>query len=181
MEKGRGLASAGQPSDDLPEALLGIRKAAHRTAAGVTADIEHFRFNKAIARLYEFLGTLKGLKTEGDAAPVAAEALTFLTQLTAPFMPHLAEECWELLGHDGLCCDAAWPSVNETFLEDDTVTLPVQVNGKRRGEIKASKDASKEDIEAMALAQPDVARFMEGKTVRKLIVVPGRIVNVVAG
>jgi leucyl-tRNA synthetase len=181
VEKGRGLASAGQPSDDLPEALLSIRKAAHRTAAGVTADIEHFRFNKAIARLYEFLGTLKGLKTEGDAAPVALEALTFLTQLTAPFMPHLAEECWELLGHESLCCDAAWPSVNEAFLEDDTVTLPVQVNGKRRGEIRAPKDAPKEEIEKMALAQEDVARFMEGMAVRKVIVVPGRIVNVVAG
>ncbi|MEM9837535.1 MAG: leucine--tRNA ligase [Pseudomonadota bacterium] len=180
VAKGEGLLAADTPiPDELPDALKAIRKEAHKTIDSVTGDIEGFRFNKAIARLYEFLGTLKGVKADGDAAPVAAEALRTLTQLTAPFMPHLAEECWELLGGEGLCCDAPWPVVEDDLLTDDVVTLPVQVNGKRRGEIQVAPDAPQDQVQDIALAQADVARFVEGKTVRKVIVVPGRIVNVV--
>jgi leucyl-tRNA synthetase len=182
VAKGEGLLkSAGEPSAELPDDLMALRRTTHKTIAGVTGDIEHFRFNKAIARLYEFLGALKGLKTQGDAAPVAAEALRVLTQLTAPFMPHLAEECWALLGGEGLCVNAEWPKADEELLADDVITLPVQVNGKRRGEIRVAPGLGKDEIEKAALAEPDVARFMEGKSVRKVIVVPGRIVNVVAG
>ncbi|NNU15658.1 leucine--tRNA ligase [Parvularcula sp. ZS-1/3] len=182
IAKGEGLLrSTGAPGADLSDELMALRRKTHKTIDGVTGDIEHFRFNKAIARLYEFLGALKGLKTDGDAAPVAAEALRVLTQLTAPFMPHLAEECWAMLGGEGLCADAAWPKADESLLEDDVVTLPVQVNGKRRGEIKVSPDASQDEVQKIALEQDDIARSLEGKTIRKVIVVPGRIVNVVAG
>ncbi|MEO1658764.1 MAG: leucine--tRNA ligase [Pseudomonadota bacterium] len=182
VAKGAGVlkANALMP-DNLSDDLMALRRTTHKTIDGVTGDIEHFRFNKAIARLYEFLGACKGLKTEGDAGPVAAEALGALTQLTAPFMPHLAEECWELLGGDGLCTDAPWPDADEALLTEDVITLPIQVNGKRRGEIKVAPDAAEDAVKEAALAQADVARFMEGKTVRKVIVVPGRIVNVVVG
>ena len=175
------LSSVGEPSADLSDDLMALRRKTHQTIDGVTGDIEHFRFNKAIARLYEFLGALKGLKTDGDAAPVAAEALRTLTQLTAPFMPHLAEECWEMLGAEGLCANAPWPKADEDLLVADTVVMPVQVNGKKRAEIQVAPDADKDSIEATALAHEDVARFIEGKAVRKMIVVPGRIVNVVVG
>ncbi|GGY45962.1 leucine--tRNA ligase [Parvularcula lutaonensis] len=182
VERGEGvLKRAGAPGTDLPDDLMEIRRRTHKTIDGVTGDIEHFRFNKAIARLYEFLGALKGISPEGEAAPVMVEALRALTQLTAPFMPHLAEECWELLGGEGLCADAPWPKADESLLADDVITLPVQVNGKRRGEIKVAPDAPQDEVQKIALAQDDVARFLEGKTVRKVIVVPGRIVNVVAG
>ncbi|MEO1041208.1 MAG: class I tRNA ligase family protein [Pseudomonadota bacterium] len=182
VAKGEGILKTGRTIDaDLSEDLIALRRSTHKTIAGVTGDIEHFRFNKAIARLYEFLGACKNLSTDGAAAPVAAEALGALTQLTAPFMPHLAEECWELLGGEGLCTDATWPDADESLLTQDAITLPVQVNGKRRGEIKVAADAAEDVVKEAALAQNDVARFMEGKTIRKVIVVPGRIVNVVAG
>ncbi|MEE4207732.1 MAG: leucine--tRNA ligase [Parvularcula sp.] len=182
VSRGEGLLGAELSfADDLEDDPLGVRRKTHKTIAGVTSDIENFRFNKAIARLYEFLGALKGLKTEGAAGPVAAEALRALTQLTAPFMPHLAEECWAMLGGAGLCCDAPWPEADDALLTENMVTLPVQVNGKRRGEVRVAADAPEDEIRALALAEEGVARFMEGKAVRKVIVVPGRIVNVVAG
>ena len=182
IARGEGLLAHGLAlPGELPAELDEIRRKTHRTIDGVTRDIEHFRFNKAIARLYEFLGVLKGLAADGDAAPVVAEAYRALVQLTAPFMPHLAEECWELLGGEGLCCDAPWPEADPELLTEDVITLPVQVNGKRRGEVQVPADAAEDAVREAALAQPDVSRFVDGKTIRKVIVVPGRIVNVVAG
>lgn len=108
------------------------------------------------------------------------EALGILIRSIAPFMPHLAEECWARLGGDGLCATAPWPEVDPAMLVEDEVTLPVQVNGKRRGEISVAKDLPKDKVEALALEEPNVARTLEGLTVRKIIVVPGRIVNIVA-
>ena len=94
--------------------------------------------------------------------------------------PHLAEEAWADMGETGLIADAAWPEVDPAMLVEDEVTLPVQVNGKRRGEISVAKDLPKDKVEALALEEPNVARTLEGLTVRKIIVVPGRIVNIVA-
>ncbi|MBB4658020.1 leucyl-tRNA synthetase [Parvularcula dongshanensis] len=173
------LAGAGTP-----EGTSDLRRATHGTVQGVTDDIAAFRFNKAIARLYEFLGSLKGLK---DApAPETAEALSALARLVAPFCPHLAEECWSALGGQGLVCDAPWPIAEPSLLQADTVTVPVQVGGKKRGEVTVAADADRETVEAAALAEPAVVRFLEGKEVRKVIAVPNkpsgwRIVNVVAG
>ena len=96
-------------------------------------------------------------------------------------MPHLAEEAWETLGGDGLVCDAPWPEADKSLLSKDTVVLGVQVNGKRRGEIETPADADKEAVEAIAMADEAVQRSIDGKTVRKVIVVPGRIVNIVVG
>ena len=157
-----------------------VRASSARPAliAAVTDDIEEFRFNKAIARIYEFLNVLK----KADAADPwsRAEALSALARLIAPFCPHLAEECWETLGGEGLVCHAAWPSADAALLVRETVTMPVQVNGKRRAEIAVSASADARTVETLALAEAEVRRHIDGLTVRKVVVVPGRIVNIVA-
>lgn len=102
-----------------------------------------------------------------------------LARCLVPFMPHLAEACWERLGEAGLVSQASWPEVDASLVVDDTVTLAVQVNGKRRAEITVAKDMAAGDVEAAARALPEVASFIEGKAVKKTIVVPGRIVNIV--
>lgn len=101
--------------------------------------------------------------------------------MIAPFIPHLAEECWEQLGGEGLVIDAAWPEPDPALLVEDTVTLPIQVNGKRRAQIDVAKGTPEDEVKTLALAQDGVARATEGLTVRKVIVVPDRIVNIVAG
>ncbi|MEL6363514.1 MAG: leucine--tRNA ligase [Pseudomonadota bacterium] len=167
------------PETDGP--ALDLRRAVHGAVAGVTDDIEHFRFNKAIARLYELVTAVRKFETSDDAGAFArAEALSVLTRLIAPFTPHLAEECWEAIGGEGLVCDAPWPEADKALLQKDVILLPLQVNGKTRSQLEAPADADKDAIEKLALADPAVARFAEGKTIRKVIVVPGRIVNVVA-
>jgi len=181
--------SSPPPVTDADRAL---RQATHATIAGVTEDIEQFRFNKAIARIYEFLNELKKAPrmTKPDGSPAdgrkaeafaQAEALGVLTQLIAPFTPHLAEECWENLGGKGLVCEAPWPKADPSLLVKDTAILAVQVNGKRRGEIEVPANADNASVEKAALSDADVLRHIEGKTVRKIVVVPGRIVNIVVG
>ena len=102
-----------------------------------------------------------------------------LARCLTPFMPHLAEECWALIQGEDLCSGAAWPDVDASLLVEDSVTMPIQVNGKRRAEISVSKTASKDDIEATALAEPALQSFIQDKAIKKVIVVPGRIVNIV--
>jgi leucyl-tRNA synthetase len=106
--------------------------------------------------------------------------MRMLAQLMQPMTPHLAEEVWAAQGGQGLVTQAAWPTPDPTLLVDDTVTLPIQINGKRRAEISVPKDMPASDIEKLALANEDVIRFLAGQPVKKLIVVPGRIINVVA-
>ncbi|MEQ8749563.1 MAG: class I tRNA ligase family protein, partial [Amphiplicatus sp.] len=170
---------------------VALRRATHETIAGVTDDIENFRFNKAIARIYAFLNVLKnapparnedGSPANGPRAEAyaQAEALGALTRLIAPFIPHLAEECWERLGGEGFVCDAPWPKADPALLVKSTLTLGVQVNGKRRAEIEVAADASNDAVEKAALSDPDVTRHIEGLTLRKVVVVPGRVVNIVA-
>ncbi|MGB6228539.1 MAG: leucine--tRNA ligase [Litorimonas sp.] len=156
---------------------LALRRAAHKALDKITAGIEAFRFNTSVAQIYELTNHLSKYRHQ-DAARL--EALGILVRSIAPFMPHLAEECWHALGGDGLCATAPWPEVDPALLVEDRLTLPVQVNGKRRGEITVAVDLSKDDVEALALAEPNVARLLDGQTVRKVIVVPGRIVNIVA-
>jgi leucyl-tRNA synthetase len=158
---------------------LALRQAAHRLIDNVTDGIEQFRFNSAIAKLYAFLNALKASKAGGEAR---AEALSILARLIAPFTPHLAEECWARLnnGSAGMVCDAPWPKADPTLTAQDEVVLPVQVNGKRRGEIRAPAGASSADVEKIALADANVAAHLEGLTLRKVIVVQDRIVNIVA-
>ena len=156
-----------------------LRQITHATIHNITADIEHFRFNKAVARIYEFINAIRNENKDLNSF-VRAEALSSLTQLIAPFIPHLAEECWLTLGGKGLVYNAPWPIADDSLLVTDTITLPLQVNGKKRGELVVNKDADKETVEKMALSDVGVQRHIEGKTIRKVVVVPGRIVNIVA-
>jgi len=156
---------------------LALRRFAHKALEKITAGIESFRFNTSVAQIYELTNALKKYKAN-DAAK--AESLGILIRVIAPFMPHLSEECWSHLGGEGLCYHAPWPAVDPAMLIEDEVTLPIQVNGKRRSELTAPKDISKDDAEKLALADEAVQRSLEGLTVRKVIVVPGRIINIVA-
>ncbi|MFT5346916.1 MAG: leucyl-tRNA synthetase [Dinoroseobacter sp.] len=160
---------AGQGDDDL-------RRALHKTIFDVTQGIESFGFNAAIAKLYGFTNTLAKSKA-GKAAQV--EAICTLAQLMSPMTPHLAEEVWKIHGGDGLLVDAPWPIPDPALLIEDTVTLPIQVNGKRRSEITVPKDMDKAEVEKLVLEDDAVKRALANGPLKKLIVVPGRIVNVV--
>ena len=162
---------------------IDIRKATHKTLKAIGEDIERLAFNRAIARLYEFVNILSGIKkTEADATEINSamkEGLDVLTQCLAPVMPHLAETCWEQMGHKDLVSEQAWPEYQESLATDDSILLPVQINGKKRADIEVSPDASTSEIEAATLQLDVVIRQLDGKTPRKVIVVPKRIVNVV--
>ena len=164
-------------ADDAKGDALALRKLAHRALEKLTAGIEAFRFNTSVAQIYELTNALGKYKADDQTR---AEALGILIRAIAPFMPHLAEECWAKLGGEGLVYHAPWPVVDPAMLVDDLVTLPLQVNGKRRGELLVAKDLPKDEIEALALADDGVIRAIGDTTVRKVIIVPGRIVNIVA-
>ena len=175
------------PPADFNAAAMTLRKETHRALNNVSNDIEALRFNRAVARIYELSNAMSNLITgkelaerDGGDAWALREAATFLVQMIAPMMPHLGEECWTVLGNSGMLADQAWPEIDETLLVEDTVTIAVQVNGKRRDEITVPRQTSKEDVEAAALQLENVVRAIGDMQVRKVIVVPERIVNVVA-
>jgi leucyl-tRNA synthetase len=163
---------------------LELRRATHKAIASITDDIEKFRFNRGVARLYEFANALAELKDGGaaDAAGIAArrEALDALVLLIGPMMPHLAEELWRLLGHAKLVVEMDWPLADPALTVDDTVTVAVQVNGKLRATLHLPRDMDKGAAEEAALGDPAVQKALDGKAVKKVIVVPNRIINVVA-
>ncbi len=165
---------------------LTLRKAAHRAVLAVEEDIERLRFNRAVAQIYELANALQDAlvpaRTNGASAALVAaarEAAGFITQLSAPMVPHLAEECWKSLGHTGFLAQAPWPVADRTLTVEDVISLPVQVNGKKRADIEVARDADQASIEAAVLALESVQRAAEGRPVRKIIIVPQRIVNVV--
>ncbi len=162
--------------DASPEADEALLREMHRAIHDVTGGVESFGFNAAVARLYAFTNTLSK-STAGAAAK--RQAATVLAQLMSPMTPHLSEELWQMLGGTGLIVTAPWPVADAAMLIDDTITLPVQINGKRRGEIEVAQDATKEEVEKIALALDAVQKALEGGQPKKVIVVPGRIVNVV--
>jgi leucyl-tRNA synthetase len=176
---------ASGPSDGASEpAALALRRTTHKTIKAVTEALEQFRFNSAIARIYELVGDLRGAPATGASTTVLAaraEALNALARLVAPFAPHLAEECWRRLGEQGLVAVAPWPVYDPSLTEDEEKILPVQIDGKRRGEVRAPAGASEDEVRELVLADPEIARRLEGLTVRKLIVVKDRIVNLVTG
>ena len=147
----------------------------HQTIAAVAADIEALGFNKAVARIYELTGAAE------KAAPSASRsaAIRALVHMVAPMMPHLAEEVWAKIGGEGLIADALWPAVDPALLVDDEVTIALQHMGKLRDTITAPKGASKDALEALALASANLQRSIDGAPVRKVIVVPDRLVNIV--
>jgi leucyl-tRNA synthetase len=154
-----------------------LRRATHRAIKTVTDAIEGWRFNSAIARLHSFVGVVRRFP-EGGAA--RREALSALARLIAPFAPHLAEECWARLDEPGLVAATPWPVYDPALAEDEERVLPVQINGKRRGEIRAGVGASEAEVEKIVLDDPEIARRLEGLSIRRVIVVKDRIVNIVA-
>jgi leucyl-tRNA synthetase len=178
------VVPAHPPVDD-PQALA-IRRGAHRTLDRVTRAIEDLRFNNALAFIYTQISTLEqALKAYREiAAPSVCaalrEAADLLVQMFAPMMPHLAEECWALLGHRDLVAVTPWPRAESELLRDETITLPVQVNGRKRADVTVARDTPVPDIESAVLALDAVKRALGGKSPKKVIVVPQRIVNVVA-
>jgi leucyl-tRNA synthetase len=153
----------------------GLKRVLHRAIAGITEDIEALRFNKAVAKAYELTSAIE----KAPPSITRAEAVRTLVQLVAPAMPHLAEEAWQALGEIGLAVDAPWPAFDPALLVDNTVVLAVQVNGKLRDEVDAPKGAPRDAVEALALGRDKVQRALDGKTPKKVIVVPDRLVNFV--
>ncbi len=167
------ISKSNVPCNAEDEKLL---KEMHKTIHDVTQAIESFGFNAAIARLYSFTNSLvkskAGTKTKLSASKT-------LAQLMSPMTPHLSEEIWEMLGEKNLVARQQWPIVDETLLSNDTITMPIQVNGKRKGQIEVDNSLEPNEIEKLALSQEAVQRAIDGTTPKKVIVVPGRIVNVV--
>jgi leucyl-tRNA synthetase len=180
-------APAARPAAFGPDALA-LRKAAHGALDKVSGGIERLHFNVCLAHIREAANALSEVlakegnkegKPTADLAWAVREAASILVQLISPMMPHLAEECWQVLGRKGLISEAAWPQIERDLLVEDSVTLVVQVNGKKRGDVTVPRGAQNPDIEAAVLALDAVKLALGGKAVRKVIVVPMRIVNVV--
>jgi leucyl-tRNA synthetase len=179
------LADLPRPAMFGDEALT-LRKAAHRALARVSEDVEKLRFNRCVAHIYEFANAFQDSLGSYETEPTAdyrwavREAADILVQLFHPMMPHLAEECWAALGHTTLVAAQSWPRVEPDLLVENTVTLPVQINGRKRADVTVPRDAGKAEIEAAVLALDAVQKALDGKPPKKVIVVPQRIVNVVA-
>ena len=159
---------------------------AHKTLKAVQADLDKLAFNKAIARIYELVNSLAAPLTNvaaglGDTAYVAAvrNAADILIQLIAPMTPHLAEECWSILGNQGLVAKAAWPQFDESLVAENEIVLPVQINGKKRAELTIARDADQNTVQEAVLALDAVKAALGGQAPKKIIVVPLRIVNIV--
>jgi leucyl-tRNA synthetase len=170
------------PESKIPEGIDGtaleLRRATHRAIAAVTEDINALRFNRAVAAVYTLSNAI-GAAGAVDGA-VKREALEALVLLCGPMMPHLAETCWQALGHKTLVAEAHWPAADKRLVVSDTIKIGVQVNGKLRGEIEIPREAQEDAVKKMALGLDSVSRALDGKEPRRVIVVPGRIVNVVA-
>jgi leucyl-tRNA synthetase len=165
-----------------------IRKAAHGALAHVSEDIQRLRFNRSVAHIYELANaltaSLNGLRATGakistDLAYAVREAADILIRLAAPMMPHLAEQCWEALGHKTLVADEPWPVLEPGLLVEEMITLPVQVNGNKRADVTVARNATDQEVEAAVLALEAIQRVLEGRTPKRVIVVAQRIVNVV--
>ncbi len=183
-EIARIAAPAARPAAFGEQALV-VRKAAHRALHNVSDDIGKLRFNRCVAHIYEFANALSDAIGSAETAPspdfawALREAGDILVRLFHPMMPHLAEECWAALGHKTLVATEAWPLVESELLVENTVTLPVQVNGKKRADVTVARDAGEAEIKAAVLALDAVIKALDGKSPKKVIVVPQRIVNVV--
>jgi leucyl-tRNA synthetase len=165
------------PADHKGEGDADLRRATARAIDEVTRGIEGFAFNKAIAALYAFTNTLSRATA---STPVMKEAIRTLAKLMSPMTPHIAESIWSYQGGAGLCALAQWPKADPALLVDDTVTLPIQINGKRRAEISVPRICRWPRLKRSRLRTKMCSNFLAGQPVKKIIVVPGRIVNVVA-
>ena len=182
-------AAGSAPPPETSADSIALRKVAHRTLAAVEEAIAGLRFNVAVAKIYELANAISAAlailpQQRQDAADHALgaalrEALEMLVGMMAPMMPHLAEECWAALGGNDLVATRLWPEIDRSLLSEDTITLPVQINGRKRAELTIATDASQVEVETATLALDAVQRALNGQKPRKIVVVPKRIVNVV--
>ena len=167
------------------QSALAIRKAAHRALARTEDDVERLRFNRCVAHVYELSNTLQSAMSEcegpasQDLVAVLRESGLILVQIVAPMMPHLAEECWSVLGGQGLVAEAAWPVADRSLIIENEFTYPVQINGKKRADLTIARDADQKTVETAVLALDAVQKALDNQVPKKIIVVPQRIVNVV--
>ena len=168
-----------QPAEITGPALA-LRRQTHKTIKTISEDIESFHFNRAVARIYELTNAASSFKGRGEADVwVLREACETLARIVSPMMPHLAEELWDRLGGEGLLARAPWPEADPKLAQDEVVTIAVQVNGKLRAKLEQPMNAAEDVLREAALTDPTVTKYLEGRTPRKVIVVPNRIVNVV--
>ena len=168
-----------QPAEITGPALA-LRRQTHKTIKTISEDIESFHFNRAVARIYELTNAASSFKGRGEADVwVLREACETLARIVSPTMPHLAEELWDRLGGEGLLARAPWPEADPKLAQDEVVTIAVQVNGKLRAKLEQPMNAAEDVLREAALTDPTVTKYLEGRTPRKVIVVPNRIVNVV--
>lgn len=174
------LAKVDNKTPELGDKALKARRLAHKTIHGVTQDLDQLFMNKAVAKIRELSNEIHTLDSaKADEAFILKESLGILTQLMNPMVPHISEEIWQMLGHKASLTQTSWPVADKSLIEEEDVTLAVQVNGKLRATITLPKDSNKEIAENMALANDDVKKAIDGKDIKKVIVVPGRIVNLV--
>lgn len=181
-------APAGTPAPGaFGKEATALRRASHGLAATVADDVERLRFNVAVAHVHEFANVfgqaIAAARASGTGEGLdyaLREAADILARVVGPMVPHLAEECWGVLGHDGLAAEAAWPEADPALLKRDTVTLPIQINGRKRDDIEVPLTATPAEVEAAVLAMESIQRALDGRPPKRIIVVPQRIVNVVA-
>ena len=174
-----------QAGAGLSPPVMALRRTIHQTIAAVTDDLDKFRFNRAVARIRELTNAIEELpegtlQSEPGAPAVLREGLEILARLLGPMMPHLAEEMWLTLGGAGLLAEQPWPVADPDLAREEQVTIAVQVNGKLRGTLEFPRDAESGAVESAALGLPQVARWLDGRSPRKVIVVPNRVVSIVA-
>ncbi len=173
------------PPNDISTSAIAIRRLTHRHLMQAEQSIERLRFNTAIAEIRKFSNALLESLDAADAVMGSdhsfayREAANVLVQLIAPMMPHLAEECWARIGHDSPVCQMAWPIVDPTLVTEDTILIPIQINGKKRADVFIERNWDAAKVEAEALRHEVVARILDGRSPKKVIVVPLRIINVV--
>ena len=186
VHEAKELGSEGSAPESFGPEALALRRASHALAATVADDVERLRFNVAVAHVHEFANAFgQGVSaaragTEGGLAYALREAAEIVVRVVAPMTPHLAEECWASLGKEGLAAEAPWPEHDPALLVRNTIVLPIQINGRKRDDIEVSREASPAEIEAAVLAMETVQRALDGRPPKRIIVVPQRIVNVVA-
>jgi leucyl-tRNA synthetase len=173
--------AAGTPTPArLSPAATELKRAIHQTIDAVSQELERFHFNKAVALVRELSNRVEDFDAADPAAPaLLREALEALVLLLGPMVPHIAEELWQRLGHDALLADTAWPRAEARWLEQERVTIAVQVNGRLRATISLPRGSDRATTEAAALAETNVRRGIEGRPLRRVVVVPDKIVNVV--
>jgi leucyl-tRNA synthetase len=183
-QKGKAISAAGRVSGSPGEAARRIRQITHRTLKKVTGDIEdRYHFNTAISAVMEMVNFLYLVEESAwespETAPALREAVEILLLMLSPFAPHVSEELWEKIGYTGMVCRQAWPKAEEEMARAEEILVVVQVNGKLRSRITADADATEEDLRSMALADPRVREYTKGKILKKLVVVPKKLVSIV--